>query len=62
MATANSTSNSGLLNLEKELVCFICTEVLYQPLTLIECENLVSCYREIVSSRAVKQRRREKEE
>lgn len=28
---------TGLLNLEKELVCFICTEVLYQPLTLLDC-------------------------
>lgn len=31
------TPSTGLLNLEKELVCFICTEILYQPLTLIDC-------------------------
>ena len=48
MATANATSNSGLLNLEKELVCFICTEVLYQPLTLIDCLHTFcgSCLKE----------------
>lgn len=37
MATVTDAPTSGLLNLEKELVCFICTEVLYQPLTLIDC-------------------------
>jgi hypothetical protein len=48
MATANAASNSGLLNLEKELVCFICTEVLYQPLTLIDCLHTFcgSCLKE----------------
>ena len=35
--TATTAPQTGLLNLEKELVCFICTEVLYQPLTLIDC-------------------------
>src|ERR1700745_2092570 len=51
MATASATSNSGLLNLEKELVCFICTEVLYQPLTLIDCLHTFcgSCLKEWVS-------------
>lgn len=29
--------NTGLLDLEKELTCSICTEVLYQPLTLLDC-------------------------
>ena len=37
MAAVSDASTSGLLNLEKELVCFICTEVLYQPLCLIDC-------------------------
>ena len=48
MATANAASTAGLLNLEKELVCFICTEVLYQPLTLIDCLHTFcgSCLKE----------------
>ena len=48
MATANTASAPGLLNLEKELVCFICTEVLYQPLTLIDCLHTFcgSCLKE----------------
>ena len=48
MATSNAASTSGLLNLEKELVCFICTEVLYQPLTLIDCLHTFcgSCLKE----------------
>ncbi|CAG8962162.1 hypothetical protein HYFRA_00005209 [Hymenoscyphus fraxineus] len=29
--------NRGLVDLEKELTCSICTEVLYQPLTLLDC-------------------------
>ncbi|KAL8708474.1 MAG: hypothetical protein Q9220_006631 [cf. Caloplaca sp. 1 TL-2023] len=28
---------SGLLDLEKELTCSICTEILYRPLTLLDC-------------------------
>ncbi|KAF2836857.1 hypothetical protein M501DRAFT_939084 [Patellaria atrata CBS 101060] len=28
---------SGLLDLEKQLTCSICTEILYQPLTLLNC-------------------------
>ncbi len=36
MAAVTEASIPGL-NLEKELVCFICTEVLYQPLCLIDC-------------------------
>ena len=31
------SSRAGLLDLEKELNCSICTEVLYQPLTLLDC-------------------------
>jgi hypothetical protein len=37
MAVANTAASSGLLNLERELQCFICTELLFQPLTLIDC-------------------------
>ena len=32
-----SVRSGGLLDLEKELTCSICTEVLYQPLTLLDC-------------------------
>lgn len=48
MAGASGLSPPGLLNLEKELVCFICTEVLYQPLTLIDCLHTFcgSCLKE----------------
>ena len=50
MTTSNdlSGSNSSLLVLEKELICFICTEVLYQPLTLIDCLHTFcgSCLKE----------------
>jgi Zn finger protein HypA/HybF involved in hydrogenase expression len=35
MATASVST--GLLNLERELSCSICTEVLYNPLTLLDC-------------------------
>ncbi|KAL2440768.1 hypothetical protein ABEF95_005725 [Exophiala dermatitidis] len=47
MATTGQPS-TGLLNLEKELVCFICTEVLYQPLTLLDCLHTFcgSCLKE----------------
>jgi hypothetical protein len=37
MAVTNTATSSGLLNLERELQCFICTELLFQPLTLIDC-------------------------
>ncbi|KAL9129583.1 MAG: hypothetical protein Q9217_002003 [Psora testacea] len=30
-------AKNGMLDLEKELTCSICTEVLYQPLTLLDC-------------------------
>src|SRR2546421_701248 len=48
MATANNPATPGLLNLEKELLCFICTDVLYQPLTLINCLHTFcgSCLKE----------------
>lgn len=39
---------SGMLDLEKELTCSICTEVLYQPLTLLDCLHTYcgSCLKE----------------
>ncbi|KAI9837743.1 MAG: hypothetical protein M1819_006677 [Sarea resinae] len=45
MAAAQQT---GLLDLEKELTCSICTEVLYQPLTLLDCLHTFcgSCLKE----------------
>lgn len=48
MAISNEVATSGLLNLEKELVCFICTEILYQPLTLLDCLHTFcgSCLKE----------------
>lgn len=48
MATLTEHPTTGLLNLEKELVCFICTEVLYQPLTLLDCLHTFcgSCLKE----------------
>ncbi|KAJ9639618.1 hypothetical protein H2204_003688 [Knufia peltigerae] len=48
MAAAAVPSATGLLNLEKELVCFICTEILYQPLTLLDCLHTFcgSCLKE----------------
>lgn len=48
MTTTTDGTSTGLLNLEKELICFICTEVLYQPLTLIDCLHTFcgSCLKE----------------
>ena len=42
------SAKSGLLDLEKELTCSICTEVLYQPLTLLDCLHTFcgSCLKE----------------
>ena len=47
-------SKTGLLDLEKELTCSICTEVLYQPLTLLDCLHTFcgSCLKEWFSSQA----------
>ncbi|KAK5127856.1 hypothetical protein LTR85_004973 [Meristemomyces frigidus] len=38
----------GLLDMEKELTCSICTDILYQPLTLLDCLHTFcgSCLRE----------------
>ncbi|KIX05863.1 uncharacterized protein Z518_03836 [Rhinocladiella mackenziei CBS 650.93] len=48
MAAITEPPTTGLLNLEKELVCFICTEILYQPLTLLDCLHTFcgSCLKE----------------
>ncbi|KAL9108582.1 MAG: hypothetical protein Q9227_006668 [Pyrenula ochraceoflavens] len=45
---------AGLLDLEKELVCSICTEILYQPLTLLDCLHTFcgSCLKEWFSLQA----------
>ncbi|OCT44151.1 RING finger domain-containing protein [Cladophialophora carrionii] len=42
------TPATGLVNLEKELICFICTEILYQPRTLLDCLHTFcgSCLKE----------------
>ena len=47
-------AKSGLLDLEKELTCSICTEVLYQPLTLLDCLHTFcgSCLKEWFASQA----------
>ncbi|KAL1855085.1 hypothetical protein Plec18167_002069 [Paecilomyces lecythidis] len=47
-------SGAGLLDLEKELVCSICTELLYQPLTLLDCLHTFcgSCLKEWFSWQA----------
>src|ERR1700761_1614738 len=48
MAAITETPATGLVNLEKELVCFICTEILYQPRTLLDCLHTFcgSCLKE----------------
>ncbi|KAI9736975.1 MAG: hypothetical protein M1834_000564 [Cirrosporium novae-zelandiae] len=49
---------SGLLDLEKELTCSICTDVLYQPLTLLDCLHTFCgyCLREWFSWQAANPR------
>ena len=48
MAALTESSATGLVNLEKELVCFICTEILYQPRTVLDCLHTFcgSCLKE----------------
>ncbi|RMZ82135.1 hypothetical protein DV737_g2185, partial [Chaetothyriales sp. CBS 132003] len=48
MAATVEAPATGLLNLEKDLICFICTEVLHRPLTLINCLHTFcgSCLKE----------------
>lgn len=36
-AEKREAPSTGLLDLEKELTCSICTDILYQPLTLLDC-------------------------
>ena len=45
---------TGLLDLEKELTCSICTDLLYQPLTLLDCLHTFcgSCLKEWFTSQA----------
>ncbi|KAL1986180.1 hypothetical protein VTN96DRAFT_6832 [Rasamsonia emersonii] len=51
-------SGLGLVDLEKELVCSICTELLYQPLTLLDCLHTFcgSCLKEWFSWQAERPR------
>ncbi|OKL62625.1 hypothetical protein UA08_01248 [Talaromyces atroroseus] len=62
MATTSGTQSSapkpGIGDLEKELVCSICTELLYQPLTLLDCLHTFcgSCLKEWFSWQAVRSR------
>lgn len=51
---------AGLLDLEKELTCSICTEVLYQPLTLLDCLHTFcgSCLNDWFKLQASQARRR----
>ncbi|KAK5137889.1 hypothetical protein LTR08_006658 [Meristemomyces frigidus] len=37
MADAQKVDGGGLLDMEHELTCSICTDILYQPLTLLDC-------------------------
>ncbi|KAL9632647.1 MAG: hypothetical protein Q9164_005186 [Protoblastenia rupestris] len=48
------SAKTGLLDLEKELTCSICTEILYQPLTLLDCLHTFcgSCLKEWFSWQA----------
>ncbi|EAW14341.1 SH3 domain protein [Aspergillus clavatus NRRL 1] len=48
----------GLLDLEKELTCSICTELLYQPLTLLDCLHTFcgSCLKEWFATQASRRR------
>ena len=47
---------TGLLDLEKELTCSICTDLLYQPLTLLDCLHTFcgSCLKEWFTSQAAR--------
>ncbi|KAJ5129830.1 uncharacterized protein N7515_005869 [Penicillium bovifimosum] len=48
----SQVQSPGLADLEKELVCSICTELLYQPLTLLDCLHTFcgSCVKEWFSA------------
>ncbi|OJJ47263.1 hypothetical protein ASPZODRAFT_1932863 [Penicilliopsis zonata CBS 506.65] len=51
---ASARSGPGLVDLEKELACSICTELLYQPLTLLDCLHTFcgSCLKEWFAAQA----------
>ncbi|PKY01544.1 hypothetical protein P168DRAFT_292646 [Aspergillus campestris IBT 28561] len=51
-------SGPGLGDLEKELTCSICTELLYQPLTLLDCLHIFcgSCLKEWFKAQASRRR------
>ena len=52
IVTMANGQKTGLLDLESELTCSICTEILYQPLTLINCLHTFcgSCLKEWFAS------------
>ncbi|KAE8375373.1 hypothetical protein BDV26DRAFT_268002 [Aspergillus bertholletiae] len=58
MSNESPTGGPGLGDLEKELVCSICTELLYQPLTLLDCLHTFcgSCLKEWFSTQASRRR------
>ncbi|KAJ5613277.1 Zinc finger RING-type [Penicillium lagena] len=51
-------ASPGLADLEKELVCSICTELLYQPLTLLDCLHTFcgSCVKEWFTAQGSRRR------
>ncbi|KAF9883626.1 hypothetical protein FE257_003133 [Aspergillus nanangensis] len=55
---ADPQSGPGLRDLEKELTCSICTELLYQPLTLLDCLHTYcgSCLKEWFLAQASRRR------
>ncbi|KAB8077219.1 hypothetical protein BDV29DRAFT_168581 [Aspergillus leporis] len=58
MSTESPSGGPGLGDLEKELTCSICTELLYQPLTLLDCLHTFcgSCLKEWFSAQASRRR------
>ncbi|KAE8348967.1 hypothetical protein BDV28DRAFT_160882 [Aspergillus coremiiformis] len=58
MSAKSPSRGPGLRDLEKELVCSICTELLYQPLTLLDCLHTFcgSCLKEWFSAQASRHR------
>ncbi|KAE8385327.1 hypothetical protein BDV23DRAFT_165123 [Aspergillus alliaceus] len=58
MSTESPSGGPGLGDLEKELTCSICTELLYQPLTLLDCLHTFCgcCLKEWFSAQASRRR------
>ncbi|KAK1083013.1 hypothetical protein LTR33_003529 [Friedmanniomyces endolithicus] len=54
MAEGQRPGNDSLLDMEKELTCSICTDILYQPLTLLDCLHTFcgSCLKEWFASQS----------